>query len=96
MTGKGEDVGPDRLNDQEIARLVKKTALAADVRGDLSEAERGQLFAGHSLRAGLASSAEVDERYVQKQLGHASAEMTRRYQRRRDRFRINLTKAAGL
>ncbi|WP_420793554.1 hypothetical protein [Roseinatronobacter alkalisoli] len=37
-----------------------------------------------------------DERYVQKQLGHASAEMTRRYQRRRDRFRINLTKAAGL
>ncbi len=49
-----------------------------------------------SLRAGLASSAEVDERYVQKQLGHASAEMTRRYQRRRDRFRVNLTKAVGL
>ena len=39
---------------------------------------------------------EIDERYVQKQLGHASAEMTRRYQRRRDRFRVNLTKAAGL
>ena len=56
----------------------------------------GQKFSGHSLRAGLASSAEVDERYVQKQLGHASAEMTRRYQRRRDRFRINLTKASGL
>jgi integrase len=53
-------------------------------------------FSGHSLRAGLASSAEVDERYVQKQLGHAAAEMTRRYQRRRDRFRVNLTKAAGL
>lgn len=96
MTGKGKDVAPDRLNDQEVARLVKKTALAAGVRGELSEAERGQMLAGHSLRAGLASSAEVDERYVQKQLGHASAEMTRRYQRRRDRFRINLTKAAGL
>jgi integrase len=96
VTGKGKDVGPDRLNDQEVARLVKKTALAAGVRGDLSEAERGQMFAGHSLRAGLASSAEVDERHVQKQLGHVSAEMTRRYQRRRDRFRINLTKAAGL
>lgn len=54
------------------------------------------LFSGHSLRAGLASSAEVDERFVQKQLGHASAEMTRLYQRRRDRFRVNLTKAAGL
>lgn len=96
VTGKGKDVAPDRLNDQEVARLVKKTALAAGVRGELSEVERGQMFAGHSLRAGLASSAEVDERYVQKQLGHASAEMTRRYQRRRDRFRINLTKAAGL
>lgn len=96
VTVKGKDAGPDRLNDQEVARLVKKTALAAGVRGNLSEAERGQMFAGHSLRAGLASSAEVDERHVQRQLGHASAEMTRRYQRRRDRFRINLTKAAGL
>src|SRR5690606_5809660 len=92
VTGKGKNVGPDRLNDQEIARLVKKTALAAGVRGDLSETEREQKFAGHSLRAGLASSAEVDERHVQKQLGHASAEMTRRYQRRRDRFRVNLTR----
>jgi len=96
VTGKGKDVGPHRLNDQEVARLVKKTALAAGVRGDLSEGERAEKFAGHSLRAGLASSAEVDERHVQKQLGHASAEMTRRYQRRRDRFRVNLTKAAGL
>jgi integrase len=96
VTGQGKNVGPDRLNDQEVARLVKKTVLAAGVRSDLSEAERGQKFAGHSLRAGLASSAEVDERHVQKQLGHASAEMTRRYQRRRDRFRVNLTKAAGL
>ena len=78
------------------ARLVKQAAMAAGVRADLSEAERKAKFAGHSLRAGLASSAEVDERYVQKQLGHASAEMTRRYQRRRDKFRVNLTKAAGL
>lgn len=57
---------------------------------NLPESERASKFAG-SLRAALASSAEVDERYVQKQLGHASAEMTRR-----DRFRVNLTKAAGL
>ena len=96
VTGQGKKVGPERLNAQEVARLVKRTALAAGVRGDLSERERGQKFSGHSLRAGLASSAEVDERYVQKQLGHASAEMTRKYQRRRDRFRVNLTKASGL
>jgi integrase len=96
VTAQGKKVGAERLNDQEVARLVKRTALAAGIRGDLSEGERARLFAGHSLRAGLASSAEVDERYVQKQLGHASAEMTRKYQRRRDRFRVNLTKAAGL
>ncbi len=96
VTGQGKAVGSERLNDKEVARLVKRAAMAAGVRGDLSEVERAFKFSGHSLRAGLASSAEVDERYVQKQLGHTSAEMTRRYQRRRDRFRVNLTKAAGL
>jgi integrase len=92
----GNAVGADRLADKHVARLIKRTALAAGVRGDLTEREREEKFAGHSMRAGLASSAEVDERCVQKQLGHASAEMTRRYQRRRDRFRVNLTKVAGL
>ncbi len=86
----------DRLSGKHVARLIKQTVRAAGIRPELSEAERIRLYSGHSLRAGLASSAEVDERYVQKQLGHASAEMTRRYQRRRDRFRVNLTKAAGL
>ena len=86
----------ERLNDRHVARLVKSCVLAAGLRPDLPEAERLALYSGHSLRAGLASAAEVDERHVQRHLGHASAEMTRRYQRRRDRFRINLTKAAGL
>lgn len=89
-------VDVERLSDKHVARLVKQTALAAGVRADLPEAERGLLFSGHSLRAGLASSANIEERFVQKQLGHASAEMTRKYQRRRDRFRTNLTKASGL
>ena len=86
----------NRLNDKHIARLIKQTITNSGIRSDLPEKERLALFSGHSLRAGLASSADVDERYIQKQLGHASAEMTRRYQRRRDRFRVNLTKAAGL
>lgn len=89
-------VDVERLSDKHVARLVKQTALAAGVRSDLPEGERALLFSGHSLRAGLASSAEIEERYVQKQLGHASAEMTRKYQRRRDRFLTNLTKASGL
>ncbi len=92
----GKRATETRLNDKHVARLIKRTVLDAGIRSDLPEKERLALFSGHSLRAGLASSAEVDERYVQKQLGHASAEMTRRYQRRRDRFRVNLTKAAGL
>lgn len=86
----------DRLSDKHVARLVQATALAAGIRSDRSEGERRHLFAGHSLRAGLATAAEAEERFVQRHLGHASAEMTRRYQRRRDRFRINLTQAAGL
>jgi len=85
-----------RLSDKHVARLIKQTVLDAGIRADLPEAERLALFSGHSLRAGLASSAEIDERYVQKHLGHASAEMTRHYQRNRDRFKVNLTKAAGL
>ena len=92
----GKRASETRLNDKHVSRLIKRTVLDAGIRSELPEKERLALFSGHSLRAGLASSAEVDERYVQKQLGHASAEMTRRYQRRRDRFRVNLTKAAGL
>ena len=92
----GKRAREKRLNDKHVARLIKRTVLDAGIRSELPEKERLAMFSGHSLRAGLASSAEVDERYVQKQLGHTSAEMTRRYQRRRERFRINLTKAAGL
>lgn len=96
VTRDHSSVKSERLTDKHVARLIKKCILDAGIRTDLPETERLKLFSGHSLRAGLASSAEVDERYVQKQLGHSSAEMTRRYQRRRDRFRVNLTKASGL
>ena len=93
---KNGGVSGERLTDKHVVRLVKTCALAAGLRGDLAEGERRLAFGGHSLRAGLASSAQIEEAHVQKHLGHASAEMTRRYQRKRDRFQINLTKAAGL
>jgi integrase len=93
---KNGGVSGERLTDKHVVRLVQKCALAAGLRGELAEGERRLAFAGHSLRAGLASSAQIEESHVQKHLGHASAEMTRRYQRKRDRFQINLTKAAGL
>ncbi|WP_330085198.1 tyrosine-type recombinase/integrase [Methylocystis iwaonis] len=93
---KNGGVSAERLTDKHVARLVQRTALAAGIRGDLPEGERRLAFSGHSLRAGLASSAQIEEAHVQKHLGHASADMTRRYQRKRDRFKVNLTKAAGL
>jgi len=93
---KNGGVSAERLSDKHVARLVQKCALAAGIRGALSEGERKKAFGGHSLRAGLASSAQIEEAHVQKHLGHASPEMTRRYQRKRDRFKVNLTKAAGL
>lgn len=92
VTGQGKVVEAEQLNGQGVVRLVKRAALAAGARGDSSDAGAGQTFSGHSLRAGLASSAEVGERYEQKQLRHASAEMTHKYRRRRDRFRLTLTK----
>jgi len=88
--------GPNRLDDKHVARLVKRVALAAGVRADLPEGKRQEAFAGHSLRSGLASSPEAQESDVQRQLGHANPTMTRRYQRRRDHFRVNLMKASGL
>ena len=52
----------ERLSDKHVARLIKQTVRDAGIRPDLPEAERMRLYSGHSLRAGLASSAEVDER----------------------------------
>jgi integrase len=69
VTGEGKKVGPERLNDREVARLVKRTAMAAGIRADLSESDRKARFSSHSLRTGLASSADVDGRHGQKQLG---------------------------
>jgi integrase len=93
---RGQTVSSERLRDAHVAVVVKRAVRNSAVGGHLPEGERIQAYSGHSLRAGLASSAEVEEAIIQKQLGHASAEMTRRYQRRRERFRFNLTKASGL
>ena len=54
-------MGAERLNDQVVARLGQERGLGRRRSRDLSETERGQKLSGHSLRAGLASSAEVDK-----------------------------------
>ncbi len=43
---------------------MKQTVLDADIHSELPEKERLALSSGHSLRAGLASSADADERYI--------------------------------
>ncbi|MCX7339667.1 MAG: hypothetical protein NT037_03955 [Hyphomicrobiales bacterium] len=75
---------------------MKQTDLEVGLCPDLPKRDRAALFGGLSLLAGLAPSADIDEAHVQHRLGHASADMTRHHQRRRDRSRVHLTKAAGL
>ena len=91
---KGNHVTADRLSAGAVADIVRDAVNLGGLRPDLSRENRRLAFGGHSPRSGMASSAEVDEATVQKHLGHQSPAMTRIYKRRRDRFRINLTKAA--
>lgn len=95
MEGR-KDVTADRLSDQAVWRLVRMAARKAGLRPALPEGKRKYAFGGHSLRAGLATSADADEAAVQKHLGHSGSAMTCRYKRHRHRFRVNLTKASGL
>ena len=56
-------------------------------------------FAGHSLRAGLATAAAIagaSERSVMKQTGHRSTVMVRRYIREGSLFRDNAAAKVGL
>ncbi len=78
---------PARLTDKAVARVVQRTALRAGL-GDLD-------LAGHSLRAGFATSAAAagkSERAIMKQTGHKkSLPMVRRYIREGSLFRDNAT-----
>jgi len=77
---------PTRLTDKAVARVVQRTALQAGL-GDLD-------LAGHSLRAGFATTAAAagkSERSIMKQTGHKSLPMVRRYIREGSLFRDNAT-----
>ncbi|MHB9134226.1 MAG: site-specific integrase [Armatimonadota bacterium] len=81
----------DRLSDKGVARAVKRAALGAG----LDPAR----YSGHSLRAGLATSAAaagVEERVIMKQTGHRSERTVRRYIRDGSLFRENAAKQVGL
>ena len=75
-------VRPTRLCDRVVAEIVKRYCKQIG--------KRVPLFSGHSLRAGFATSAAIagaSERSIQKQTGHASVNVLRRYIREAEMFR---------
>ena len=84
-------VQPGRLSDKAVAIVVKRHAPGAGL--DPSR------YAGHSLRAGLATAAAAagaSERSIMNQTGHRSVAMVRKYIRDGQLFRDNAAAAAGL
>lgn len=84
-------VQPGRLSGIDVARIVKKLAKHAGL--DAAK------YAGHSLRAGHATSAAIagaSERSIMNQTGHRSVEMVRRYIRDGSLFRENSAEKLGL
>jgi site-specific recombinase XerD len=84
-------VQPGRLSGIDVARVVKKLAK----RAGLDSAK----YAGHSLRAGHATSAAIagaSERSIMNQTGHRSVQMVRRYIRDGSLFRENSAGKLGL
>ncbi len=84
-------IGGARLGSQAVALLLKRHA--ARVGLDPDE------VSGHSLRAGLATSAAaagVPERVIAEQTGHRGTAMLRRYIREGSLFRDNAASAVGL
>jgi site-specific recombinase XerD len=80
-----------RLSGIDVARIVKKLI----ERSGLDPAK----FAGHSLRAGHATSAAIagaSERSIMNQTGHRSVQMVRRYIRDGNLFRENSAGKLGL
>jgi len=82
---------PGRLAPADVARVVKKLALRAGF-----DPAR---YAGHSLRAGHATSAAIagaSEGSIMNQTGHRSVQMVRRYIRDGSLFRENSAGKLGL
>ncbi len=84
-------IGATRLRAPAVALVLKRHAARAGL-------DPGEV-AGHSLRAGLATSAAaagVPERVIAEQTGHKGTAMLRRYIREGSLFRENAASAVGL
>ncbi|MBC7545211.1 MAG: tyrosine-type recombinase/integrase [Candidatus Sericytochromatia bacterium] len=86
-----DGVQPGRLTDRAVALIVKRTALMAGL--------DPAAFAGHSLRAGLATQAAINgvsDRAIMKQTRHKTRAMVDRYVRDASVFRDNAGGGVGL
>jgi len=84
------NLGQARLSDKAVARIVKRRLPA-----DYDSAQ----YAGHSLRAGLATAAALggaSERSIMNQTGHRSLATVRRYIREGSLFQENAVSKTGL
>jgi integrase len=84
-------VSEGRLSDRTVARVVKRSLLAAGI--------DPRRFSGHSLRAGLATAAAMagaSERSIAEQTGHKSLAVLRRSIRDGSLFRENAAFKVGL
>jgi site-specific recombinase XerD len=92
----------DALTDRSIALIVKRAVIAGEIAHGAPEVEArvtARKFAGHSLRAGLATSAAANGapgHLIQKQLRHSKFETTARYIRSAELFKQNAAGQAGL
>ncbi|HEX7360444.1 MAG TPA: tyrosine-type recombinase/integrase [Bryobacteraceae bacterium] len=87
---KGDHIGVSSISIVEMIYLIKKLAERAGL--DPTK------YAGHSLRAGHATSAaitETSERSIMNQTGHRSVQMVRRYIRDGNLFRDNSAAKLG-
>jgi integrase len=84
-------IASTRISGSAVAEVVKKYVEAVGLNPDL--------FAGHSLRSGLATaaaSAGASERSIMDQTGHRSLAMVRKYIRTGSLFRENAAAVLGL
>jgi integrase len=89
--GKHGNVRPRQLTDHAVSAIVKRAAARAGF--------DPEPFSGHSLRAGLVTSAyaaDVPEHEIQAQTRHKSERMTRTYKRQATLFTQNASGKLGL
>jgi integrase len=85
------NISPQPLSGRAIAQIIKKRAARAGYNPDL--------YSGHSLRAGFATSAAaagVNETVIARQTRHSSLPVLRTYIREGNLFRLNAATSVGL